>query len=73
MSATPDSTPDMGAPPAANAVVNASSAEHEKDPEDVIMEIYDIILRLEAKVDRILEGGKSQRGGRPTKKGARRH
>jgi hypothetical protein len=75
MSATPDSTPDTG-PPAANAtpaVANASSAEHEKDPEEVIMEIYDIILRLEAKVERILEAGKSQKGGRFTRKGGKRH
>jgi hypothetical protein len=52
----------------ANAVANTVGGEHEKDPEDVIMEIYDILLRLEAKVDRVLEGGKSQKGGRSTKR-----
>ena len=81
MSGTPVSAPDMG-PPAPNAVAQNAvaqnavaqnavpSGEQEKDPEDVIMEIYDIILRLEAKVDRILEAGKPQKGGtrRPQKR-----
>lgn len=76
MSGTPVSAPDM-APPAPNVVAQnvvaqnaVASGEQERDPEDVIMEIYDIILRLEAKVDRILEAGKPQKGGtrRPPKR-----
>jgi hypothetical protein len=64
-------------PPAPNVVATNAGAPNpeaanagapEKDPEDVIMEIYDILVRLEAKVDRVLDAGKSQKGGRTTKR-----
>jgi len=61
--------PDTGAPPAPNAAAETpNSLENEKDPEQVIMEIFDKIVALEAKVDKLLEGNRSQKGGRQTRR-----
>ena len=65
----PQTNPDTGAPPAANAASETpNSLENEKDPEQVIMEIFDKIVALEAKVDKLLEGNRSQKGGRQTRR-----
>jgi len=56
----------MGTPPAPTPA--NTGGENEVDPEVLIQEIFDKIVSLEAKVDRILEGTKSQKGGRMTRK-----